>query len=132
MAAVRDLWVTYENVKKKPLIDLYSDEIIVKNKLSIDHFIPWSYVVNDELWNLIPMDKSFNSSKGNRLPNWDNFFLRLVRAQFELCTSIFESEEIQKKFEACKNFNLYFTWAQEELYRRENDQDKFLQFWIII
>lgn len=40
LAAVRDLWVTYENVKKKPLIDLYSDEIIVKNKLSIDHFIP--------------------------------------------------------------------------------------------
>ena len=44
---------------------------------------------------------------------------------FRLHAGILSAYEIQKKFEACKNFNLYSTWAQEELYRRENDQAKF-------
>ena len=127
LAAVRELWTTYEIVKQKPLTDFYSGEKIEKNKLSIDHFIPWSYVVNDELWNLIPMDKSLNSRKGNKLPKWDKFFPKFANVQYELCTSIFESTKIQKKFETCKNFNLYSTWAQEELYRRENDQTKFFE-----
>ncbi|MFR7631082.1 MAG: HNH endonuclease signature motif containing protein [Lachnospira eligens] len=30
----------------------------------MDHFIPWSFVMNDELWNLMPMDSSLFSKKG--------------------------------------------------------------------
>ena len=30
--------------------------------------------MNDELWNLMPMDASLNSSKSNRLPKWNPFF----------------------------------------------------------
>lgn len=45
-----------------------------EEKYDIDHFIPWSFVMNDELWNLMPMDASLNSSKSNRLPKWNPFF----------------------------------------------------------
>ena len=36
---------------------------------SIDHVIPWSYMYSDDLWNLVYVLPSENSSKSNRLPN---------------------------------------------------------------
>ena len=42
---------------------------IEDNNLSIDHVIPWSYLFSDDLWNLVYVDKSFNSSKGNKVPS---------------------------------------------------------------
>lgn len=40
----------------------------VPEDFALDHFVPWTFVVHDQLWNLVPVDKSLNSSKGNRLP----------------------------------------------------------------
>ena len=58
---VRVLW---ENILKiKEVRDVFTGEIIVSRKYDLDHFIPWSFVMNDELWNLMPMDSSLNSSK---------------------------------------------------------------------
>lgn len=37
--------------------------------LSIDHVLPWSYLYSDDLWNLVYVDKSRNSSKSNRIPD---------------------------------------------------------------
>lgn len=36
---------------------------------SLDHFLPWSFVAHDQLWNLHPTTISANSSKGNKLPH---------------------------------------------------------------
>ena len=38
--------------------------------------------MNDELWNLMPMDSSLNSSKSNKLPKWDPFFNRFAANQY--------------------------------------------------
>ena len=35
---------------------------------SIDHVIPWSYLYSDDLWNLVLVKKSANSSKSNNIP----------------------------------------------------------------
>lgn len=37
-------------------------------ELSIDHVIPWSYLYSDDLWNLVYVHKSCNSSKSNVIP----------------------------------------------------------------
>lgn len=37
-------------------------------ELSIDHVIPWSYLYSDDLWNLVYVHKSCNSSKSNIIP----------------------------------------------------------------
>ncbi len=42
---------------------------IPEDKLSVDHIIPWSYIYSDDLWNLVYVDSSLNSSKNNRLPD---------------------------------------------------------------
>ena len=54
---VRELWLAYETASGMNICDLYSGERISLNRLSIDHFVPWSYVASDELWNLVPMEK---------------------------------------------------------------------------
>ena len=69
---VYKLTPTEEKVRKlKKVRDLWQDIMEVqeiRDVYDIDHFIPWSFVMNDELWNLMPMDASLNSSKSNRLP----------------------------------------------------------------
>ena len=63
-----------------PLKNIYMDEIINAENItrygsmSIDHFIPWSFVMHDELWNLILSFKNVNSMKSNRLPDLDQSF----------------------------------------------------------
>lgn len=36
---------------------------------ALDHFIPWSFVVHDEFWNLVPASPAANLSKGQSLPS---------------------------------------------------------------
>lgn len=69
---VRDLWQDIMEVQE--IRDVFTGQPVKKKKYDIDHFIPWSFVMNDELWNLMPMDASLNSSKSNRLPKWNPFF----------------------------------------------------------
>ena len=52
-------------------ICFYSGGKIDDEHLAIDHVLPWSYLYSDDLWNLVYVDKSVNSSKGNRIPNAD-------------------------------------------------------------
>lgn len=47
----------------------YSGEPLSDSELSIDHVLPWSYLYSDDLWNLVYVDKSYNASKSNRIPN---------------------------------------------------------------
>jgi len=63
---------------------IYSGEWVTpSSKFSVDHFLPWSFVVHDQLWNLIPTPKMVNSSKSDLLPDWDRYFTPFSESQFE-------------------------------------------------
>jgi hypothetical protein len=47
---------------------IYSGNRIVLGDFSLDHFVPWSFVVHDQLWNLIPTSRAVNSQKSDCLP----------------------------------------------------------------
>jgi hypothetical protein len=49
---------------------LYFDE---KN-FALDHFVPHAFVSHDLIWNLLPIERSFNSSKSDKLPLFDRYF----------------------------------------------------------
>ena len=51
--------------------------------MSVNHFIPWSFVLHDEPWNLAPMFRDTNSSKGNRLPQLDEYLNPFCSQQFD-------------------------------------------------
>jgi 5-methylcytosine-specific restriction endonuclease McrA len=53
---------------------IYTGKILTKGNYAVEHFIPYSFVSHDLIWNLIPADNSFNSSKSNKLPNLDKYF----------------------------------------------------------
>ncbi len=129
---VRDLWKTVAEVTGTPVKEIYTGEDIPIETLSIDHFIPRSYISNDELWNLTPMRKSLNSSKNNKLPSWDEFFAPFARYQFYLYALVFpkettaQSEILTRKFNKCRRNNLNAIWASETLYIPGNSTDRFM------
>ena len=123
LGKVRELWEKVLDVVE--VRDVFTGEAIVPKKYDVDHFIPWSFVMNDELWNLMPMDSSLNSSKSNRLPQWDPFFTRFADNQFLMYGLIHEKDAIHKSFEDCYRDNLHSIWAGQELYRKGNSRDEF-------
>jgi hypothetical protein len=56
---------------------LYFDE---KN-YALDHFVPHAFVSHDLIWNLIPIEKHFNSSKSDKLPPFDTYFDKFYNLQ---------------------------------------------------
>lgn len=77
LGAARSYWK--EALADHPFREIYSGSVFDVNgyaalgPMSVDHFIPWSFVLHDEPWNLVPMFRDTNSSKGNRLPQLDEF-----------------------------------------------------------
>ena len=69
------LWKSYISENQVSAIRKISKSVFTNSKFndfnnfSIDHYLPWSYITHDKLWNLHPIEKSMNSSKSNNLPN---------------------------------------------------------------
>ncbi len=75
-----------------PVSCIFSKERITQTAPPLDHFLPWSFVAHDQLWNLIPTIPNVNSSKSNHLPDssyYQDFItlqhLGLVTANEHLC-----------------------------------------------
>jgi hypothetical protein len=64
-----------------PICCIYTNKELHPNDYDLDHFIPWSFVSHDLLWNLIPSDGSINSSKNNKLPDLDFYLPKLAAMQ---------------------------------------------------
>ena len=59
---------------------LYTNKLLEVKEYDLDHFIPWSFVSHDLLWNLMPADSSINSSKSNKLPDLELYLPKLAEA----------------------------------------------------
>ncbi len=123
--AVRKLWDAVLEIES--VSDVFTDLPIDSKKYDVDHFIPWSFVMNDELWNLMPMDSSLNSSKSNKLPEWEPFFIKFANNQYLLYEMIHDKNRpiFHKRFEACYKDNIHSIWANQELYRPGNTIEEF-------
>lgn len=58
---------------------IYTGRPLIVGNYDLDHFLPWSFVSHNLLWNLIPADSSLNSSKDNRLPDIDKYLLSYAK-----------------------------------------------------
>lgn len=128
----RTLWKTIVEITGQPIKEIYTGKEIPLETLSIDHFVPRSFISNDELWNLTPVSKTLNSSKNNRLPAWDEFFEPFARYQFYLYSLIFptdiskRSSLLIERFEKCRKNNVNAIWASETLYIAGNSDIHFM------
>lgn len=120
---VRELWNAIIDVSK--VNDIYTNKPFEKNGFDVDHFVPWSFVANDELWNLIPMDSLLNSSKSNCLPDWNKYFYAFADNQFLMYENVLRYEKIHNIFNKCQRDNLVMPWSLEELYIPGQDKKSF-------
>lgn len=123
LSHVRKLWDGILDMTQ--IIDVFREEPVKKEDYEVDHFIPWSFVMNDELWNLMPMDFSLNGIKSNRLPRWDAFFRKFAANQYIMYGLVQEKPGIRKLYERCYRDNLHSIWASQELYRKGNSREEF-------
>lgn len=75
---------------------IYSQVKLDKSEISLDHYLPWSFVAHDQLWNLISTTKSVNSSKSNNLPS-EKYFDNFVNLQY-LGLDIYHQKVSQNKW----------------------------------
>jgi 5-methylcytosine-specific restriction endonuclease McrA len=59
----------YLDIENPKRLSFKTGKPIPDDKLSMDHVIPWSYLYSDDLWNLVYVTRSENSSMNNRLPD---------------------------------------------------------------
>lgn len=90
-----------EIIKLTDIHEIYGNEELSGQIISIDHFVPWSYVAHDELWNLTPTTRSINSSKSNNLPDWKQYFDKLSSSEYEAYVLKQENSHINKLFVDC-------------------------------
>ncbi len=88
-----------EILKNYQLLNIYDKSILSMNNISIDHFIPWSFVHHDKVWNLLPVSKSVNSMKSDKLPDLDRFLDAFVSLQFKAFTASLKLNINQKLLE---------------------------------
>jgi len=62
---------------------IYTGKELKVGNYAVEHFIPYSFVSHDLIWNLIPADISFNSSKSDKLPPLDKYFNSFFNLQKE-------------------------------------------------
>jgi hypothetical protein len=68
-----------------------------RKNFSLDHFVPYSFVSHDLIWNLYPIDKSENSRKSNLLPSISSHFDPFYALQKE-AFQIVKSKDASNKF----------------------------------
>ena len=87
-------------IERKNIIDLYTGLPFTKENykehgnLSMDHFIPWSFVLHDQMWNLVPTFKNINSQKSDNLFNYEDYIEGLAQLQYDaFCFVVDEKRE---------------------------------------
>ena len=102
----------------EPVREIYQSTELSSDDISIDHFVPFSYVSSDEFWNLSPTTKSINSSKSNNLPSWDRYFNPLVDIEYQSYTLIHRYPQIRDLFERVSKDHFSSLETKERLYNK--------------
>jgi len=77
---------------------------IPEKELSIDHIIPWSYMYSDDLWNLVYVNKSVNSSMNNRVKK-DDIKDKLIKRNKKLLQLLDVKRKTEKEVEELRLAN---------------------------
>ena len=113
---VKNFWRAVAEME--PVLDIYGDVEINGSGMSIDHFVPWSYVAHDELWNLSPTTRSINSSKSNKLPKWNLYFEKLFRLEYQAYCLVWKNYDLLGLYNKCLDEHCNSDDVRRRLYRK--------------
>lgn len=120
---VKRYWKAIIDVE--PVYDIYGNYRLTDKDISIDHFVPWSYVAHDELWNLHPTTKSINSQKSNHLPNWEKYFSEFCKQEYKAYELIWRWNKVHEAFERCAKEHINSNDVRIRLYTKGLDFHRF-------
>jgi len=126
-----ELWKQIISVNK--LKDIYTGAEFSKTAfqeygvLSIDHFIPWSFVLHDQMWNLVPTFKNVNSKKSDKLLLYDNYIDDFCSTQYKAFSYICDKKIVRSLEEYVDVLNLenpyeYFKHSTQETFSKNIKQ----------
>lgn len=101
--------------------DFNKDNYIKYGVLSIDHFVPWSFVLHDEMWNLLPTFKNVNSSKSNCLLPYDSYIDGFCDVQYKAFTYMCN----KRKKDALEDYINILRLDNPYIYCKENLENSF-------
>lgn len=104
-------------VSLEPVHEIYDDQLLTGKDISVDHFVPWSYVAHDEFWNLNPTTRRINSSKSNNLPDWDTYFKKLVDIEYQSYRLIWRNDSVHEEFDKCAKEHINNEEVRYRIYR---------------
>ncbi len=110
-----------------PIHEIYGENRLAPENISIDHFVPWSYVAHDEFWNLHPTTRAINSSKSNHLPAWELYFPRFAELEHQSYQMIWKYEDFRNVFRKCAKEHLNNPEIEHRLYREGLSAEDFKQ-----
>lgn len=108
-----------------PMQEIYGHELLDEKDISIDHFVPWSYVAHDEFWNLHPTTRSINSSKSNNLPDWNIYFPEFAQIEYLSYTMMWKYDVVHNEFEKCAREHLNSLDIKQRIYRQGQEFSAF-------
>lgn len=112
-------------VELQPVHEIYANIELTKKDLSIDHFVPWSYVAHDEFWNLHPTTRSINSKKSNHLPDWEKYFPLFCMIEYFSYSMLWKNNRLHEEFDKCAREHLNNHEIQQKLYRPGLKKEEF-------
>ena len=94
---------------------------IQPGRFQLDHFVPWSFVCHDKLWNLIPAEPAANAAKGRSLPTQEQLgrFISNQRQALQVCLRLAEESVIPSR-----KWNKFFSSYTEGIGLEVSDIDQ--------
>ncbi len=69
LTSQRKLWDAVLSGEGNGFRCIYTGEPLRLQQYQLDHFVPWSFVSHDRIWNLTPVPPSINATKNDALPH---------------------------------------------------------------
>ena len=93
-----------EILESHPMHCIYSGAMLGPGDYELDHFVPWSFVSHDQLWNLIPAAATVNAAKSDRLPDLDFYLPRYAAFQLDALRFYIHHHEAKKPSELLEDY----------------------------
>jgi len=86
----------------------------ISDDLHVDHFIPWSFIKNDNLWNFVITCSKCNITKSNRLIGGE-YIKRIEKRNTDLIEKLNTDEFVKEEFKNYQNGLIRRIWLYAKL-----------------
>jgi hypothetical protein len=92
LARAREFWAQVPELRC-----IYTGRPLSLQEAEIDHFLPWSFVAHDLLWNLIPVASDANAKKSDALPDLEYYLPALAQRHYAAIQQLLQRPTQQAK-----------------------------------